>query len=61
MLQSTVYILFSFLFQVPNHIIWLIFFYTYFHSILNISGELLQFGDRVFYKDWWYVILIPHL
>ncbi|XP_066911181.1 diacylglycerol O-acyltransferase 1-like [Clytia hemisphaerica] len=38
---------------VPNHVIWLIFFYTYFHSILNILAEVLHFGDRVFYKDWW--------
>ncbi|XP_010785451.1 diacylglycerol O-acyltransferase 1a [Notothenia coriiceps] len=38
---------------VPNHLIWLIFFYWFFHSCLNFVAELLQFGDRQFYKDWW--------
>ena len=37
----------------PNHVIWLIFFYIYFHSFLNTVGELLNFGDRDFYHDWW--------
>ncbi|XP_037982873.1 diacylglycerol O-acyltransferase 1 [Motacilla alba alba] len=39
--------------QVPNHLIWLIFFYWFFHSCLNVVAELLQFGDREFYRDWW--------
>uniref|UniRef100_A0A7N8WYR6 O-acyltransferase n=1 Tax=Mastacembelus armatus TaxID=205130 RepID=A0A7N8WYR6_9TELE len=39
--------------QVPNHLIWLIFFYWFFHSTMNFVAELLQFGDREFYKDWW--------
>lgn len=39
--------------QVPNHLIWLLFFYAIFHSGLNITAEVLQFGDRTFYKDWW--------
>ncbi|XP_028392018.1 diacylglycerol O-acyltransferase 1-like [Dendronephthya gigantea] len=38
---------------VPNHIMWLLFFYCYFHSFLNILAEILKFGDRTFYKDWW--------
>eukprot|EP01135_Chromosphaera_perkinsii_P002313 Nk52_evm99s221 gene=Nk52_evmTU99s221 len=38
---------------VPNHFLWLIFFYTFFHCYLNFLGELLRFGDRCFYKDWW--------
>ncbi|KAG7254188.1 hypothetical protein CRUP_030431 [Coryphaenoides rupestris] len=38
---------------VPNHLLWLIFFYWFFHSSLNFSAELLRFGDRQFYKDWW--------
>uniref|UniRef100_A0AAX7T5Y4 O-acyltransferase n=1 Tax=Astatotilapia calliptera TaxID=8154 RepID=A0AAX7T5Y4_ASTCA len=38
---------------VPNHLIWLIFFYWFFHSSLNFVAELLQFGDREFYRDWW--------
>ena len=40
--------------KVPNHVIWLISFYALFHSYLNILAELLRFGDRQFYKDWWY-------
>ncbi|XP_018618439.2 diacylglycerol O-acyltransferase 1-like isoform X1 [Scleropages formosus] len=38
---------------VPNHFIWLIFFYWFFHSSLNFVAELMQFGDREFYRDWW--------
>uniref|UniRef100_A0A8C6QSU9 O-acyltransferase n=1 Tax=Nannospalax galili TaxID=1026970 RepID=A0A8C6QSU9_NANGA len=38
---------------VPNHLIWLIFFYWLFHSCLNVVAELMQFGDREFYRDWW--------
>ena len=43
--------------QIPNHFIWLMFFYAFFHSMLNVLAELLMFGDRDFYQDWWYVIL----
>ncbi|XP_049865085.1 diacylglycerol O-acyltransferase 1 isoform X2 [Pectinophora gossypiella] len=39
--------------SVPNHLIWLCFFYLLFHSFLNLMGELLQFADRSFYGDWW--------
>lgn len=38
---------------VPNHLLWLMFFYWFFHSSLNFTAELLRFGDREFYKDWW--------
>ncbi|XP_066846973.1 diacylglycerol O-acyltransferase 1 isoform X1 [Anser cygnoides] len=38
---------------VPNHLIWLIFFYWFFHSCLNAVAEVMQFGDREFYRDWW--------
>jgi diacylglycerol O-acyltransferase-1 len=38
---------------IPNHIIWLIGFYAVFHSAGNFFAELLCFGDRQFYKDWW--------
>lgn len=38
---------------VPNHLIWLIFFYWFFHAFLNLLAELLRFSDRQFYKDWW--------
>ncbi|TEA37911.1 hypothetical protein DBR06_SOUSAS1410160 [Sousa chinensis] len=42
---------------VPNHLIWLIFFYWLFHSCLNAVAELMHFGDREFYRDWWWVAL----
>ncbi|KAG8201532.1 hypothetical protein JTE90_011207 [Oedothorax gibbosus] len=38
---------------IPNHFIWLLFFYWYFHSCLNAVAEILRFGDRHFYNDWW--------
>lgn len=38
---------------VPNHVIWLFAFYGFFHSYMNILAELLRFGDRQFYRDWW--------
>lgn len=38
---------------IPNTYCWLAFFYLYFHLLLNLLAELLRFGDRVFYKDWW--------
>jgi len=39
--------------SVPNHLLWLIWFYLIFHSFLNSLGEILQFADRDFYHDWW--------
>uniref|UniRef100_A0A6P7GLE3 Sterol O-acyltransferase 1-like n=1 Tax=Diabrotica virgifera virgifera TaxID=50390 RepID=A0A6P7GLE3_DIAVI len=40
-------------FCIPAYvIIWLMFF-TVLHSIQNAVGELLRFGDRLFYADWW--------
>lgn len=39
--------------QIPNHLMWLCFFYLTFHSFLNLMGELLHFSDRNFYSDWW--------
>eukprot|EP00096_Caligus_rogercresseyi_P015299 TRINITY_DN7753_c0_g1_i1.p1 TRINITY_DN7753_c0_g1~~TRINITY_DN7753_c0_g1_i1.p1 ORF type:complete len:529 (+),score=97.97 TRINITY_DN7753_c0_g1_i1:143-1729(+) len=38
---------------IPNHLIWLIFFYMIFHSVFNTLGEVLRFADRRFYTDWW--------
>ncbi|XP_011310984.1 diacylglycerol O-acyltransferase 1 [Fopius arisanus] len=38
---------------IPNHLMWLCFFYLSFHSALNLMGELLHFADRNFYCDWW--------
>lgn len=39
--------------SIPNHLLWLCFFYLMFHSFLNLMGELLHFADRNFYCDWW--------
>lgn len=38
---------------IPSTYIWLLGFYLFFHLYLNLIAELLQFGDRMFYKDWW--------
>ncbi|BFZ19815.1 hypothetical protein BsWGS_22854 [Bradybaena similaris] len=38
---------------IPNHLLWLMFFYWFFHSSLNVIAELMRFADREFYKDWW--------
>jgi diacylglycerol O-acyltransferase-1 len=39
--------------SIANTYLWLLGFYFYFHLYLNLFAELLRFGDRVFYKDWW--------
>jgi len=39
--------------SIPNHLVWLIFFYLFFHSFLNVIAEITKFGDREFYRDWW--------
>ncbi|KAG5443347.1 Diacylglycerol O-acyltransferase 1 [Clonorchis sinensis] len=44
---------------IPNHLIWLLFFYASFHSLFNAVGELLRFGDRFFYSDWWNAETVP--
>ncbi|XP_071345658.1 diacylglycerol O-acyltransferase 1-like isoform X1 [Trachinotus anak] len=36
----------------PTHFLWLLFFFLN-HSYLNFCAELLRFGDRRFYGDWW--------
>ncbi|XP_023253098.1 diacylglycerol O-acyltransferase 1-like isoform X1 [Seriola lalandi dorsalis] len=36
----------------PTHFLWLLFFFLN-HSYLNFCAELLRFGDRHFYGDWW--------
>lgn len=38
---------------IPNHLIWLTWAYLLFHSYLNTLAEILQFADRLFYKEWW--------
>ncbi|XP_030373494.1 sterol O-acyltransferase 1 [Scaptodrosophila lebanonensis] len=37
----------------PSMVIFLCGFYLILHSWLNFTSELLRFGDRMFYKDWW--------
>ena len=37
----------------PNHLLWVMWFYLVFHSGLNTVGELMRFADRKFYLDWW--------
>lgn len=37
----------------PNHLLWILMFYLTFHSLFNLIAELLRFGDRRFYQDWW--------
>ncbi|CAM8936269.1 unnamed protein product [Rhodiola kirilowii] len=39
--------------SVPTLYVWLCMFFCLFHLWLNILAELLRFGDREFYKDWW--------
>ncbi|XP_074591693.1 diacylglycerol O-acyltransferase 1-2-like [Curcuma longa] len=39
--------------SVPTLYVWLCMFYGFFHLWLNILAELLRFGDREFYRDWW--------
>jgi diacylglycerol O-acyltransferase-1 len=39
--------------SVPSLAIWLSIFYAFFHLWLNIVAEILKFGDREFYRDWW--------
>ncbi|XP_055343981.1 diacylglycerol O-acyltransferase 1-like [Paramacrobiotus metropolitanus] len=38
---------------IPNHCMWLIGFYLFFHSAMNAIAEVMRFADRQFYKDWW--------
>ncbi|XP_017874979.1 PREDICTED: sterol O-acyltransferase 1 [Drosophila arizonae] len=39
--------------MLPSAVILLCGFYMILHSWLNFTAELLRFGDRMFYKDWW--------
>eukprot|EP00550_Attheya_septentrionalis_P004971 CAMPEP_0198297096 /NCGR_PEP_ID=MMETSP1449-20131203/35392_1 /TAXON_ID=420275 /ORGANISM="Attheya septentrionalis, Strain CCMP2084" /LENGTH=750 /DNA_ID=CAMNT_0043997925 /DNA_START=249 /DNA_END=2501 /DNA_ORIENTATION=- len=38
---------------IANTYAWLLVFYIYFHLCLNLVAEILRFGDRIFYRDWW--------
>jgi diacylglycerol O-acyltransferase-1 len=37
----------------PDAYLYLLIFYGFFHSYMNIWAELTYFGDRRFYDDWW--------
>lgn len=39
--------------SIPVLYVWLIMFYVFFHLWMNILAEVLRFGDREFYRDWW--------
>ncbi|VDO06353.1 unnamed protein product [Rodentolepis nana] len=39
--------------MLPGGLLLLINFYALLHCWFNASAELLRFGDRLFYKDWW--------
>jgi len=39
--------------SIPVLYFWLCLFYCFFHLWMNIVAELVRFGDREFYKDWW--------
>jgi diacylglycerol O-acyltransferase-1 len=39
--------------SIPNTIGWVMGFYAFFHLFLNIISEVIRFGDRNFYEDWW--------
>lgn len=37
----------------PGVLILLLIFFAFLHCWLNAFAEMLRFGDRMFYKDWW--------
>lgn len=37
----------------PFVILQIVLFWVIFENILNVFGEITQFGDRCFYLDWW--------
>lgn len=39
---------------------WLLMFFAFFHAYLNLIAELLRFGDREFYQDWWNANSLEH-
>eukprot|EP00271_Cylindrocystis_brebissonii_P019956 TRINITY_DN6383_c0_g1_i2.p1 TRINITY_DN6383_c0_g1~~TRINITY_DN6383_c0_g1_i2.p1 ORF type:complete len:336 (-),score=61.81 TRINITY_DN6383_c0_g1_i2:2021-3028(-) len=39
--------------SIPTLYVWLCMFYGFFHLWLNILAEVIRFGDREFYRDWW--------
>lgn len=43
--------------SVVSVLIWLLMFYSLFHSLLNGVAEIMRFGDRRFYMPWWNAVL----
>ena len=39
--------------SIVSSIIWLAGFFAVFQSVLNALAEIMSFGDREFYTDWW--------
>merc|ERR1712071_205968 len=39
--------------MLPGTLVLLLGFYAILHSWLNAFAEMLRFGDRMFYQDWW--------
>ena len=39
--------------SIPAAYFWIVGFYAFFHTWMNIWAELTRFGDRRFYSDWW--------
>lgn len=37
----------------PGIMIYIVGFYLLLHVVQNLFAELLRFGDRLFYEDWW--------
>ncbi|XP_055595113.1 sterol O-acyltransferase 1-like [Uranotaenia lowii] len=44
---------------VPASLIYMCLFYCMLHSWMNTLAELLQFADRLFYRDWWNASSFP--
>ncbi|KAI8589896.1 MBOAT, membrane-bound O-acyltransferase family-domain-containing protein [Geranomyces variabilis] len=39
--------------SIVSVVIWLLMFYSVFHAGMNMIAEVLRFGDRRFYAEWW--------
>ncbi|CDF41223.1 unnamed protein product [Chondrus crispus] len=44
----------------PSFIMWLLFFWGFFHCGLNVIAELTRFADREFYREWWNSTTLNH-
>ncbi|KAI9357253.1 MBOAT, membrane-bound O-acyltransferase family-domain-containing protein [Zopfochytrium polystomum] len=48
-----VFLLMTFNSMFPSMVLFVFGFFGFLHCWLNLWAELLQFGDREFYRDWW--------